>query len=397
VTHFASYRNILKGEKEFQKSPHATEIRFNARKLHQLPYHLAQSHRWEEWAALLLDVEFIEARVALDGGVPSLLLEYDALAATNDPEVLSESVRDALAAIALVLRQKQHLLQKFRTHTLQILANEPDHLKFTQDASELIQEKAGWFCHLNKPQFENPCVLTVPTSSDILAVATSNSGSTLAIATSNSVLRLLSIADLTERTAISVMARAISFSPEDSLVAVAVLGENFTNIYAEAHGNLLYKLVGHSSLVTCCSFSSGTDRGDWGLVTGAVDATVRLWSIPKNVYVVSASVGALGASVGAVSASVGASVGASVDSVGASVGVLGDSVGASVGASVGSVGALVGSSAGAVGASVGASVQSLVGGLVGTTRATQIEKSTLMGAIAHQHIVTDVLFSSSNR
>ena len=48
----------------------------NARKLNMLPYHLARAEMWEEWVAVMTDLNFIAAKCALEDGVQDLLQDY---------------------------------------------------------------------------------------------------------------------------------------------------------------------------------------------------------------------------------------------------------------------------------------------------------------------------------
>eukprot|EP00026_Physarum_polycephalum_P000179 Phypoly_transcript_00179.p1 GENE.Phypoly_transcript_00179~~Phypoly_transcript_00179.p1 ORF type:complete len:1916 (+),score=293.82 Phypoly_transcript_00179:377-6124(+) len=208
----------------------------NLRKLVELPFLQAKSGNFGALSSTLLNFEFIEAKAAA-GMLDDLEEDYDVALEAIEKSGKGENVEIAepIRQFSTFIRKHRHLMRRSPTDTLTFALNQPDSLVVTRMANDQRKKNAVHsqkviYQHLNKPQAEDPCIMTL---------------------------------------------QGFAFCVPGQNTIVSAVNDCTLKLWDARTGRLMLNFIGHTGLPHWC-FAS---RDGTKVISGGMDKTIRMWDI----------------------------------------------------------------------------------------------------------------------
>eukprot|EP01114_Cavostelium_apophysatum_P022723 TRINITY_DN831_c0_g1_i3.p1 TRINITY_DN831_c0_g1~~TRINITY_DN831_c0_g1_i3.p1 ORF type:complete len:1975 (+),score=566.67 TRINITY_DN831_c0_g1_i3:1485-7409(+) len=245
----------------------------SARAISELPYHLIKARQWKVLQTVLCSISFIEMKCNL-GMSYELVGDYveasedSALWKNQDKEkALMEEFRTFITSNAHILSESPHL-------TYQQALNQPDSSAPAQVAMKGADTR-DYLKWLNKPNFHDPCRMTLKFSEAITSCAVNHDNTRIICALKDCSIKIFDFSSGLEVGSCighSNWITSCCFSPDGSQI-LSSSWDQTAKLWDASNGVEIATLNGHRRLLNCCKFSPDGKT----ILTASWDCTLRIW------------------------------------------------------------------------------------------------------------------------
>jgi len=236
-------------------------------------YLMTKLNCWEELVKLLTDLKYIET-CSKYGVLYSLIRNYsDILASDGIPKKFRKKIQEFKQFVI----SQAHILRKYPQLTFQQAINQPDIFATSQAGKEI--NKIGEFSYsylewVNKPQFLDPCILTLEGHSKGVSGCAFSPDGTKIISSSWEELKLWDVKSGDEVRSFKEQSDWVSgcaFSPDGT--KFLSFGGKVVKLWDIELGTIIRTFDGHTSPVSRCTFSPDGRK----ILSASTDRTLKLW------------------------------------------------------------------------------------------------------------------------
>jgi len=252
----------------------------NYRKLSELVYNLRKAKLWKIAEKILSSLEYIEAKCTAVM-TEDLLIDYKSFLDDMTSKALLDEYGKVVKNFKHFVFNQVHILRRYPHLTVQQALNQPDNTipsQFGRNYLKNTDSSRSWMEWINKPQVQDPCILTLTGHSNwVRGCAFSPDGNLLISASFDNALKLWDVETGTEIRTFTEPSDSVwagAFTPDGKSV-VSASWDGILKIWDVETGVEIRTFEKHSGAIYECAFSPDGKM----LVSASDDKNLKLWNV----------------------------------------------------------------------------------------------------------------------